>query len=318
MGFYAGDTYNFILNVSARTGTLAVTSAPTITVLDITNPGSPIVSGQAMTLISGTSFLYFYSFVAPNASPKDYVALYSYATSNTQSLGSASAATWSGNIASFTFPLPLPANAVPGSLLTTTGFTTLSGTGSFNVTNAPILTVNQTTGVITVADSGTALVVNALGTGSAIATQTVSNQLISDTDKLHIGDSNITGQVALNATVAQNATVAKDATVMKSSQYVAPQNDPTVQTINTNVATIVGQTTGMVTAIGTLSQSSLSGLLQDVYDGIFGSWNIDQTQNPPILYFKRINGTIFASFQLINNPSATQRNVLSNPPESNV
>jgi hypothetical protein len=318
MGFYSGDTYNFILNIpSLGPGTPAVTTPPLITILDITAPGSPIVSGAAMTFMTGTSFLYYYSFSVPNASPKDYVAIYSYVSKNTQSLGSATAATWTTGIASYTFPLPLPPNTIPGNGLTTVGFTS-TGTGSFNVTNAPMLTVNYSTGVITVAVSGSTLVETGLGTGSAVVINTVSNQLLESTDKLHIGDSYITGPVALNATVAQNATVAKDATVMKTVSYVAPMNDPVVQNINTNVTTILADSSTTVSTLGTLGASTISGLLQDVYDNVFGSWNIDQTANPPVLYIKRINGTPIASFQLVNNNTNTQRNVLTSPPESSI
>lgn len=318
MGFYAGDTYNFILNISApAAGVTTVTSAPVITVLDILNPGSPIVSGAAMTLIAGTSFVYFYSFSVPNATPKDYIGIYSYAVENDQNLGTATAATWSGGVASYTFPLPLPANAVAGNLLTTTGFTS-GGPGNFNVTNASVLSVDQTTGVIKVAmvtDPGTESV---LGTGKAIADTTVSNQLISDTDKLHIGDTFVTGQVALDATVAKNSTVAKDATVMKSAQYTSPSNDPVVQGINTTVASLLADVTGLVTLLGSLGAGSISDLIQDIYDGSFGGISIDQTVNPPVMTITRVNGSAIASFQLINNPSATQRVVVTHPPESGI
>lgn len=316
--FYAGDTYNFILNIpNALVGVMTVTTAPTISVLDITDPGSPIVSGASMTLIAGTSFVYYYTLTIPNATPKDYIAIYSYALRNDQDLSTATAVTWSTNIASYTFPLPLPVNTVPGNLLTTVGFTS-SGPGDANVVDAPILTVDSTTGIVTIAMPAGDPNVTVLGTGTASTVATISNQIISETDKLHVGDSNITGQVALNSTVAQNATVAKDATVMKSAQYVAPQNDPLVQTIGTTVASIESDTSSTTTLLGTLGAGSISGLLQDVYDNVFGSWSIDQTLNPPVLSMKRINGTLIATFQLVNNPSVTQRNVLTSPPESSI
>jgi hypothetical protein len=318
--FYAGDYYNFILNIPALgPGTTTITSPYVlITVLDILDPGSPIVSGAHMTLVAGTSYLYYYSFTAPNASPKDYVAIYSYATSYAESLGTATAATDDNTYASFTFPLPLPTSCVPGALLTTTGFTTSSGSGNFNVSGIPIRTVNQSTGVVVCADAGTSMVVGTKGTGSIATDVTVSNQSISLTDHLHIGDSYITGQVALNATVAQNSTVAKDATVFKSSQWVAPQNDPLVQTINTAVQTIFTNSNTEIVLLGTLAEGTLSGLIQDIYDNLFGTWTIDQTVSPPILYINRVGGGNIASFQLINNASTTQRNVLTHPPESSV
>ena len=404
MGFYAGDTYDFILNIPTIAGTPTITSPPLITVLDVSNPGTPIVSGASMILLTGTSFLYYYSFASPNASPKDYVALYSYALSNSQSLGSGTA-TWSNHLATYTFPLPLPVNTVPGSKLTTTGFTP----SGFNVTAQTILSVS-TGGEVVIAmvsnpgsaesfnlagnaqiiagipnigtvqvtqiaggqiSSGDSITIAAAttsalngswvvqsaqlalglwtvtfattgspfssaaqsagtlsdsnvnsstvsGTGAAVTNKVVSNQLLSSGDHLHIGDSYITGQVALSSTVALNATVAKDATVLKASQYIAPANDSLVQAINAAVTTVLSNTTSAAVLFGTLSQGTLAGLIQDIYDSEFGSLSIDQTQNPPILSIKRINGTPIASFQLINNSSVTQRNVLTNPPDSNV
>lgn len=147
------------------------------------------------------------------------------------------------------------------------------------------------------------------------APATISNQFVS---ALHVGDSYITGPVALNATVAKDATVAKNATVLLASQYVAPGSDPTVQAINTNVQDILTDTTAIETAVGSLSMSSLAGLVQDIYDATFGTVRIDQTANPPVLYINRINGTNIATFQLINNPTTTERFVLTSPPESSV
>ena len=98
-----------------------------------------------------------------------------------QSLGAASTASWAGGIATFTFPTPLRANAIPTALLTTTGFTP----AGYNVTNASILSVNSATGVVTVAlatNPGTATV---YGTGSATAgyvyTEVVTNNSSSAT-----------------------------------------------------------------------------------------------------------------------------------------
>ncbi|HEY2120559.1 MAG TPA: S24/S26 family peptidase, partial [Candidatus Acidoferrum sp.] len=75
-----------------------------------------------------------------------------------QSVGTATAATWTGGVLSFTFPTPLPANAVTGAQITTTGFTP----AAYNVTNATITSVSGVTGVITVA-----LASQSLGTATA-------------------------------------------------------------------------------------------------------------------------------------------------------
>jgi len=81
----------------------------------------------------------------------------------TTSLGTATAATWAANIATFTFPAPLPASVVPGAQLTTTGFTP----AGYNLTNATILTATTATGVITVAQPTNPGAATLLGTGSA-------------------------------------------------------------------------------------------------------------------------------------------------------
>ncbi len=78
-------------------------------------------------------------------------------------VGTATAATWAANVASFTFPTPLPATAVPNSVLTTSGFTP----AGYNLTNATILSANTTTGVITVALGTNPGVSTVLGTGTA-------------------------------------------------------------------------------------------------------------------------------------------------------
>src|SRR5208337_4635447 len=85
-------------------------------------------------------------------------------------LGSATAATWAGGVASFTFPVPLPAGAVTGDLLTTTGFTP----AGYNVTSVAITSVSTTTGVITVALAANPGASTVLGTGTAnLAASTV-------------------------------------------------------------------------------------------------------------------------------------------------
>jgi uncharacterized repeat protein (TIGR01451 family) len=88
---------------------------------------------------------------------------YVYSLPSTSTLGTASAATWAGNVATFTFPAPLPASVVVYAVLTTTGFTP----AGYNLTNATILSVNTTTGVVTVALTTNPGAATALGTGSS-------------------------------------------------------------------------------------------------------------------------------------------------------
>ena len=64
----------------------------------------------------------------------------------TQPLGTASTATWTGGVASFTFPTPLPSGVFPNALLTSNGFTP----AAYNVAAVAITSVNYATGVVTV------------------------------------------------------------------------------------------------------------------------------------------------------------------------
>jgi uncharacterized repeat protein (TIGR01451 family) len=59
----------------------------------------------------------------------------------------ATAASWAGGVASFTFTTPLPADAVAGNQLNTTGYTP----NGYNLSAATILSANNATGVVTVA-----------------------------------------------------------------------------------------------------------------------------------------------------------------------
>jgi uncharacterized repeat protein (TIGR01451 family) len=90
---------------------------------------------------------------------------YSHTVASTSSLGTASAASWTANVASFTFPSPIAASVIVNSVLTTTGFTP----AAYNVTNATILTINNATGVITVSLplSASPGAVTTRGTGTA-------------------------------------------------------------------------------------------------------------------------------------------------------
>jgi hypothetical protein len=228
MSFHPGDVFQFYLNI-ADTGSTVVSSTPTITILNVASPATPVVTAATMTLVTNTSYVYAYGFAIPVGSPADYVAIVSYATTSPSA--------------------------------------------------------------------------------------TISNQFSST---LHVGDSFVAGPVAQDSTVAKAAIVAQQATTMQTTSYVAPMNDPTVQAIQSAVNTILTDSTAILASVGSLSASSLSGLIQDIYDASFGSVNIDQTVNPPVMYIKRINGTVIASFTLINNSSNTQRNVLTSPPESSI
>jgi len=99
---------------------------------------------------------------------------YSKVAVSTSSLGTASAASWNANVASFTFPAPIPASVVVNSALTTAGFTP----AGYNVSNATILTINNATGVITVSLTTNPGAVTTRGTGTAYSQGQESFQVI--------------------------------------------------------------------------------------------------------------------------------------------
>jgi uncharacterized repeat protein (TIGR01451 family) len=94
-------------------------------------------NASSATVTAGTIVVYMQT--PPNTVFESYT--------GQSSLGTATRATWAANVASFTFPTPLPPNAVVGAQLTTTGF----APNGYNVTNVPITSVDTATGVITVA-----------------------------------------------------------------------------------------------------------------------------------------------------------------------
>lgn len=96
---------------------------------------------------------------APNGNP-------TYDCAN-KSLGTATSATWSGGVATYTFSTPLPANAIVGSELTTTGFTP----AGYNLAYCQSCTTNRITAVsggqISVAMSVNPGTNSILGTGAS-------------------------------------------------------------------------------------------------------------------------------------------------------
>jgi hypothetical protein len=119
-------------------------------------------------------------------------------------------------------------------------------------------------------------------------------------EKLQLGDTYLTGPVALDATVAKDATVARDATVLHRADYTSPDNSGAVNAI--------------VSAIGSLPQilstqdqhSALAQLTQDIYDATLGSWVINKNTNTMSL-FRRSGGALLAQFSLANSNANSSR-----------
>lgn len=129
---------------------------------------------------------------------------------------------------------------------------------------------------------------------------TVNSRLL---ETFHIGDTNITGPVALAAIVAQNATVAKDATVAHLSDLtiISPDNSATVQAIKAKTDNLPVDPASMTV----LNAIGLN--VQDLFNFQFGTWTIDKTQNPQVLTILSPAQAVVARFTLSDSPTATQR-----------
>lgn len=119
-------------------------------------------------------------------------------------------------------------------------------------------------------------------------------------EKLQLGDTYVTGPVALDATCAKDATVAHDATVLRRVDYVSPDASTTVNAIVTAIATLPQ-------ILSTQDQhSALAQLTQDIYDATLGSWIINKSTNTMSLY-RRGGGSLLAQFSLANSNTSSSR-----------
>lgn len=122
-------------------------------------------------------------------------------------------------------------------------------------------------------------------------------------EQLYLGDSRITGVIALDATVSKDATVAKDTTVAHFTDLatVSPDNSVTVLAIK-------AKTDNLPVDPASLSVLSLvSQNVQDVHDYDLGTWTIDKTVNPQVLTILRPSGGVLARFQLTDSVTSTNR-----------
>jgi len=121
-------------------------------------------------------------------------------------------------------------------------------------------------------------------------------------ETVSIGDSRITGIVALNNTVALNATVAKDATVAHFSDLanINPTSNPTVMAIKAK--------TDLIPAIPAAQSDVLS--VQTVVDYIesivAADMSIDKTTNPVVMTLTYEGNTI-AIYNIVDDSTTSGR-----------
>lgn len=122
-------------------------------------------------------------------------------------------------------------------------------------------------------------------------------------DSFRLGDSRVTGVVALNSTVAKDATVAKDSSVAHFTDLatVSPDASPVVLAIKAKTDNLPADPASL-SILNAVAQN-----LQDLHDYELGTWTIDKNQNPQILTILRPNGGVLARFQLTDSNSTTNR-----------
>jgi hypothetical protein len=120
---------------------------------------------------------------------------------------------------------------------------------------------------------------------------------------ISLGDSRITGIVALDATVAKDLTVAKDSTVAHFTDLatISPDVSQTVQAIKAKTDNLPPDPASL-TVLNTVAQN-----VQDLHDYETGTWTIDKTQSPQVLTILRPSGGVLARFQLTDSTTATNR-----------
>lgn len=146
---------------------------------------------------------------------------------------------------------------------------------------------------------------NTTGTGNgmyvALVSYAVSGTPYSGVflERVQLGDSRVTGVVALDATVAKDSTVAHDATVFKITDFIAPSADAVIQQI-------LGFVQRIPTAPATeTTLATVASGVQDIRDYSLGTWVLDKVHNT--LTLNRVGGGVLATFNLVNNANNSNR-----------
>lgn len=117
--------------------------------------------------------------------------------------------------------------------------------------------------------------------------------------QVQLGDSRITGPVALDQTVAKDATVAKADTVLNRADYVTPDDSVLVQAISDKLASLPVGIANEATAQAILA------LVRDICDGTLGSLMVNKVENT--LTILRRDNTPLQVFQLENTDDYSSR-----------
>lgn len=142
-----------------------------------------------------------------------------------------------------------------------------------------------------------------LSEGSYLATVTYaldgnaySNRLL---ERVQLGDSRITGEVAREATTAKEETTAKDATVLHAADFQTPDASVLLQGVHAKLE-------GYPASIPSSSDfTALRLSVDDLHDNDFGDWQIDRSTGELTLYRK--NGDVLRRFTLQKTGSFSKR-----------
>lgn len=130
----------------------------------------------------------------------------------------------------------------------------------------------------------------------ATNTETVNGKLLTT---IQLGDTYVTGRVALDATVAKDVSVAKAAYTLQKADYVPPDQSTLLQNISTGLSAL---------ASNLPSLSLFNQLLQSVgnlSDFLFGNWTINKQTNE-MIYFRE-NGAQLKKYLLSNSANESSR-----------
>jgi hypothetical protein len=130
-------------------------------------------------------------------------------------------------------------------------------------------------------------------------------------DRVRVGDSRVTGAVALDATVAKDASVAKDTTVAHATdiQGINPANSATILAIKAKTDALPSD------PASTTTLNALLALINDIHDGQIGSMVIDKTTTPWTMTIRRdstratnaAGNSVLATYQLSEDNNGAQR-----------
>jgi len=127
---------------------------------------------------------------------------------------------------------------------------------------------------------------------------TITNQLLS---VILLGDSYLTGPVALASVTAKTTDVPPVSEVMLVSDFVAPSADTSIQEILAKVNTLPTSPADQATLL------SVSAQMQDIHDGVLGSWSLNKDVNPNILTLYRLDGSVLDTYSFTNSSSIYSR-----------